>query len=218
MIKDIDAFIFDMDGTLVDNMAIHTRLWVEYFAEMGITIDPRDFNQRTAGKTNPEVVRTVLGDDLSAAQLAEIGEEKERRFRAFFREHARPVAGLHALLAAARQAGLKLGVATSAPPENVTFKLGCLGLESFFDTVVHAGHIRNSKPHPEVFLTAAAQLGVPPERCLVFEDARIGVEGARRAGMPVIFVTTTLTAQEGTQIAGVIRAVTDFTQVMDLFT
>lgn len=216
MIQDIQAIIFDMDGTMLDNMAIHNQTWVAFFGEMGIPLEIGEFHERTAGRTNPEVLKLILGNQLPPDQLEALGEAKEVRYRLHLREHASPVAGLHDFLNAARRAGLKLGVATAAPPVNVDVTLGCLGLNDFFDTVVHAGHIRRGKPDPEIFLTAAARLGVPPQNCLVFEDARMGVEAARRAGMRVVLMTTTISAVEGERIEGVVQVVGDFHEAMDL--
>src|SRR5215208_1920651 len=113
MNETIRAIIFDMDGTMVDNMAVHNRIWVEFFAEMGIELDLAAFNERTAGRTNPEVLRIYLGDAIDPQQLQQLGEEKEVRYRDFFRQHARPVDGLLDLLQTARQAGYRLGVATA---------------------------------------------------------------------------------------------------------
>jgi beta-phosphoglucomutase family hydrolase len=213
---DFRAIIFDMDGTMVDNMAVHNRIWIAFFAEMGIELDAGSFHERTAGRTNPEVLRLFLGDDLSAGQLAELGEQKELRYRDYFRQHAQPVAGLRELLNAARQAGVKLGVATAAPPANVAFTLECLGLTGFFDAVVNGQEVQNGKPDPEIFLMTAGRLGVAPKDCLVFEDARMGIEAARRAGMPAMLVTTSILAEEGCQLPGVIGTLSDFIEVLEL--
>ena len=214
MNETIQAIIFDMDGTMVDNMAVHNRIWVEFFAEMGIQLDLAAFNARTAGRTNPEVLRIYLGDDLGAQQLQQLGEEKEVRYRAFFAAHARPVAGLHDLLHAARQAGYRLGVATAAPARNVDFMLGCLHLDNFFDVVVNGEDVTHGKPDPEIFLKAAERLGVSPAACLVFEDARMGVEAAHRAGMRAMLVTTSIPADEAKDIPGVIKVIADFNEVI----
>jgi beta-phosphoglucomutase family hydrolase len=216
MKQSIQAIIFDMDGTMLDNMAVHNRIWVEFFAERGIQLDLDAFHERTAGRTNPEVLRIYLGDDLSAEQLQQLGEEKEVRYREYFRAHARPLEGLIDLLHALRQAGCRLGVATAAPPRNVEFTLGCLGLADFFDGVVNGAEVTNGKPDPEIFLKTADRLGVPPGACLVFEDARMGVEAAQRAGMGVIVVTTTIPAQQAREIPGVIKAIADFREVREI--
>jgi beta-phosphoglucomutase family hydrolase len=209
----ITALIFDMDGTMVDNMAIHNQTWIDYLAEIGVQADPQTFNDRTAGKTTPDILRLFLGQQLSDAETRAISHEKENRYREQFQRQARPLPGLLDLLHATRRAGLRLGVATSAPPENVAVVLEALGLEGFFDALVHGNEIVRGKPDPEIFLTAAARLQTPPERCLVFEDSRLGIEAARRAGMRAVVITTGIPAGLAREIPGVRKAIGDFTHI-----
>ena len=107
----------------------------------------------------------------------------------------------------ARDAGVKLAVATSAPPANIVFTLDELDLRRHFDAVVGAADVARGKPHPDVFLKAAEKLGVAPQDCIVFEDAPMGVEAARRAGMKAVVITTTLPAaafREFDNIVGIV--------------
>jgi beta-phosphoglucomutase family hydrolase len=208
----IKAIIFDMDGTMVDNMAVHNHIWMEYLQELGVQVDPVSFNDQTAGKTNPEIMRMFLGNGHSDERLSELGQEKETRYHRQYHNQVRPMDGLMEFLTDARARGLKLAVATSAPPDNVRFVLGELGLVEFFDAVVNGGEIKHSKPHPEIFLTTAERLSVPPEACLVFEDSRMGVEGALRAGMNSVLVTTGIPAEEGQKLPGVCKTIADFTE------
>ena len=210
----LQAIIFDMDGTMVDNMAVHNRIWIEFLQDLGASVDPAAFHERTAGRTNTEVLRLYLGQGLGADEALRLSEAKEMRYRAYFQAHARPVAGLMDLLGAARQAGYRLGVATAAPPGNVDFLLGCLGLNGFFDAVVNGEEVTRGKPDPEIFLKAAGRLNVPPAACLVFEDTRLGAEAARSAGMRTILLTTTLPAHEARQVPGVLKAVANFHEAM----
>jgi beta-phosphoglucomutase family hydrolase len=209
----LSAIIFDMDGTMVDNMPVHNRIWIDYLVELGAKPDPETFHDQTAGKMNTEIMRMFLGDGYSVEELASLGMEKELRYRAQFRGLARPMDGLLDLLESARQRGIKLAVATAAPPENAAFILEQLGVLPYFETVVHGGEISRSKPEPEIFLKAAERLGAPPERCLVFEDARLGVEAARRAGMRAVVVTTGIKPEAACQIPGVWKAIADFREV-----
>jgi beta-phosphoglucomutase family hydrolase len=204
------AFIFDMDGTIVDNMGWHTRVWIDILAGEGVTIAPEEFHRQTAGKTNPVLLRQMLGD-LSDEQVADIAARKEVRYRELFRPHLRPVPGLIAFLERSRALGLRLALATSAGRANIAFVLEGIGAEGLFDAVVSGEELTHSKPHPEIFLTSAAKLGVPPERCVAFEDAPAGIESARRAGMWVVAITTSLTAGEALREEGVARAEADFT-------
>jgi beta-phosphoglucomutase len=102
---------------------------------------------------------------------------------------------------------VKLAVATSAPPANIVFTLDDLDLRRHFDTVVGAADVARGKPHPDVFLKAAEKLGVDPRACIVFEDAPMGVEAARRAGMKAVVITTTLPADAFREFDNVVRIV-----------
>ncbi len=208
----IDAMIFDMDGTMVDNMAIHNQTWIEYLTEAGASPDPENFNDRTAGKTTPEIIRLYLGSHLTDAEVRALSAEKEIRYRQKFMQGVRKIPGLIELLHEARSKGLKLGVATSAPPENVRVVLQALGLSDFFDVVVNGEEIEKGKPDPEIFLKAAERLQTPPERCLVFEDSRLGIEAARRARMRAIIITTGIPADQAHEIPGVGKVIADFNQ------
>ena len=108
--------------------------------------------------------------------------------------HLRPLIGLPEFLQQARAAGMRLGVATAADLVNAAFVLEGIGLRQVFDVIVTADDITRGKPDPEIFLLAAQRLGVPPGRCLVFEDAPMGIEAARRAGMLAVALTTSISS------------------------
>ena len=113
-------------------------------------------------------------------------------------------------LGGAAAAGIALALATSAGENNIRFVLQGLGLESYFEATVRGDEVTNGKPAPEIFLTAAARLGVPPENCLVFEDAFAGIEAAGRAGMSVVALATTLRPEQMRDIAHIVRITTDY--------
>lgn len=215
--KPYAAFIFDMDGTLVDNMAVHNQVWVNFLRENGAQADPETFNDLTAGRTNLEILRMFLGAQFSEALVPQYSKEKEVRYRQLYRPQIRPMNGLVKFLSSARHAGVRLGLATSAGPENIDFVLDGLGIASYFQAIVNGEEIVNGKPDPEIFLEAAKRLDVAPETCLVFEDSRGGIQAGRRAGMAVVAVTTGLTNEQALVIPGVILAVEDFAQAQQLF-
>jgi len=205
------ALIFDMDGTMVDNMAVHHRVWLEILSEHGAQIDAATFHQRTAGKTNPEILRAYLRPDLSEAEIALLSAEKEARYRDEFQWHLQPVRGLVEFLHAAQRAGIPLAVASAAGWNNIDFVLDGIGIRSCFAVIVSGDEVQNGKPHPEMFLIAAARLGVEAEGCIVFEDSPMGVEAARRAGMQAILITTSMVREETHRAPGVICVVPDYT-------
>lgn len=211
------AFIFDMDGTLVDNMAFHNRVWIKLLTEKGAQVDPETFNDRTAGKTNPEIFHMFLGEAVPDALIPLYSQEKETRYRQVYRQHLKAVPGLIEFLSAAQAGGIRLGLATSAGPENIAFVLDSLGIRDQFQVIVNGNEVRRGKPDPEIFLETARRLETVPEACLVFEDSRGGIEAGRRAGMAVVAITTGLTESQALAIPGVKLAAKDFNQVYHSF-
>lgn len=205
------AFIFDMDGTLVDNMRVHDQSWVEVLASAGVQVEAEQFYHRTAGKPNAQILREFIGPHLSDEAVATYSDRKEALYRERFRPHLKAIDGLPEFLQAAKQLSAPMALATAAGRDNISFVLDGLGLRCFFEVVVGGDDIKHGKPNPEIFLTAAYRLGVPPEQCLVFEDAPAGIEAARRAGMRAVVLTTTLSAQELTGRNDIEQIVQDYT-------
>lgn len=207
------AFVFDMDGTIVDNMAFHTRSWISFFERRGLALDADEFFRATAGRQGGEIMRAYLGEHLTDEEVGQLNHEKESVYRELYGPHRKAVAGFDALVAQARAHGVKLAVGTAAPPANVAFTLDGLDLRRYFDAIVGAADVARGKPHPDVFLKAAELCGVAPEHCIVFEDAPLGVEAARRAGMRCVVLTTTLPASAFTGFDNVIAIVRDFSEL-----
>ena len=209
----ITAFIFDMDGTLVDNMPFHIDAWVQMMAENGVAIERDWFLRETAGNTNAMILRRFLNEKMEDEEIERLGEYKEELYRGVYRGKVNPLNGLHAFLEDARKQGIKLGVATSATPDNIDFVLSEIGLRDSFNAVVGAVDITHGKPDPEIFLVSAQRLGVAPENCLVFEDAPAGIEAARRAGMRSAVLLTSLAKSEVAEMPHVIISAPDFTHL-----
>ena len=207
------AFIFDMDGTIVDNMAFHTQSWITFFQRRGKDIDADEFFRTTAGRQGKEIIRSHMGEHLLDDEVLTLNEEKEAVYRELYEPHRKTVAGFDELIASARDSSVVLAVATAAPNANIVFTLDGLDLRRHFDAVVGAADVARGKPHPDVFLLAAERCGVLPEDCIVFEDAPLGVEAARRAGMKAVVLTTTLPAEAFAEFDNVIHIASDFSQL-----
>jgi beta-phosphoglucomutase family hydrolase len=207
------AFIFDMDGTIVDNMAFHTKSWLEFFARRGHSVDADEFFRSTAGRQGHEIMRTYLGEHITKEDSALLDAEKEELYRELYAPHLEAVAGFDQFIADAQDADVRLAVATAAPPANIVFTLDGLDLRRHFDAVVGAADVARGKPNPDVFLLAAERCGVAPRQCIVFEDAPLGVEAARRAGMPCVVLSTTLPASAFAEFDNVIAIVRDFSEL-----
>jgi beta-phosphoglucomutase len=188
------AVIFDMDGTIIDNMRYHGLAWLTVAQKLGSSLTLESFEREFAGKKNEELVPLLSPTPLSDEQVAHIAEEKELLYRASYAPHLAPLPGFTELTVQLRAAGIKLLVATAAPRANRDFIFDGLALHDVFDAVVGAEDVTRGKPHPDIFLRAAELAGVPPSECLVFEDAVNGVLAARAAGMDVVAVLTTTPA------------------------
>lgn len=203
------AFIFDMDGTLVDNMHVHTEAWGKMLAENGVEFNAHDFLVKTAGKTNREILPTVFGN-ISDEKITELAHRKESIYREMFLPHRKPIEGLVELLQSAQDLGIKMAVATASAKPNVEYILDGLDLLKFFDAVTTAEEVKNGKPHPEFFLKSAEKVGIIPNNCIVFEDAIGGFEAAHRANMKSIGIATVNSIEEILQQNSVVEAHKDF--------
>ncbi len=191
------ALIFDMDGTLLDNMHVHNTIWSEYLAERGIQLTPIEIGRQTASLPNPQIIRMYFGSKVEPDQVIAMATEKEDRYRARLASGAiEPLPGLRAFFDQIAAAELPRALASSASRVNLDFTLKALRLEHFFHVVISSEDVQRGKPDPEPFLTAAARLGVSPAECLVFEDSPFGLEAAQRAGMRAVALTTSHPVEE----------------------
>jgi beta-phosphoglucomutase-like phosphatase (HAD superfamily) len=215
---EVQALLFDMDGTLIDSMPLHERSWQLWHAELGLPFDDAGFFSATAGRTNLEILRDMF-PTRSEAELHALAWRKEEIYRAIAARELTLIPGAAEFCARARAAGYKLAVCTASPPENIVVAFERFGLGELVDTVTSPaepkfggapGETLRGKPHPDIFAEAARRLGVPPEACLVYEDAPLGIEAARRAGMRAVALTTTLPAAAFAEYANVVTVTADF--------
>jgi beta-phosphoglucomutase len=189
--QQLKAFIFDLNGTMINDMRYHTQAWHELLNnELNARLSWSEVKKEMYGKNEELLVRVFGANHFSKEEMHQWSEEKERRYRAVFRPHLQLIAGLENFLKTASERGIRLAVGTAAIPSNVDFVLDGLHIRSYFPTIVTATDVAQSKPDPETFLKAARLLNVPPQDCLVFEDAPKGVEAALNAGMQVVVLTT----------------------------
>lgn len=186
------AFIFDMDGVLVDNMRMHAQSWVDLFADYGLSgLDPERYLVETAGMKGLDVLRYFLDPSISPEEAHKLTELKDILYRVMNRSDIVAMPGLEPFLERAASAGIRMGIGTGAGPKNIDYVLGLTGLTPRFQAVVGAHMVKHGKPHPETFLQVAERLGADPANCIVFEDALPGAEAAAAAGMSCVAVTTT---------------------------
>jgi beta-phosphoglucomutase family hydrolase len=206
------AFIFDMDGTLVDNMRFHTGAWRTLIEENGLEFNARKFLVETAGQTNREIIPGVFGA-VSNERLSELALRKEELYREVYIHHRKPVHGLVEFLNGASELGIKMAVATAASPANMAFILDGLDLRKYFGAIATAADVMRGKPDPEIFLLCAERLGVQPKFSIVFEDAFFGFEAAKRAGMKAIGLATVNSADEIMRTGSVAEVHSDYSSM-----
>ena len=193
------AVLWDVDVTMIDSSEYHWLSWRETLAAEGFALTRGQFTA-VFGRRNDEILRGYFGEDYPPAEVARVGDAKERLYRELVRERGISLLpGVGRWLARLKAGAWLQAMASSAPRANLEAIAEALDLRGYFDAVVSAEDVTRGKPDPEVFLVAARKAGVPPRRAVVFEDAPFGIQAAKAAGMHAVGVTTT-------QPAAVLRA------------
>lgn len=185
------AAIFDVDGTIVDNMDWHARAFDAFVRRHGLPAVTLDTRRQTDGKRNREIFPLLFGREIGDDELIAFEDEKEGMYRELSRAVLRPMAGFVRLLDRLDAASVAVALATSAPEANVEHTLREIGLADRLRVIARGDQVKRGKPAPDVFLFAASLLGVPPEQCLAFEDAPLGIASARGAGMRCVAIAST---------------------------
>ena len=192
-LKGLRAVLWDLDGTLVDSRDAHWRAWRDTMRSEGFELTYERFLD-SFGQKNDRILRGWLGADRADERMQRVGDAKEALYRHLARsEGVVALPGAIEWVHRLRADGWRQAIASSAPRANVEAVLDVVGIASDIDVIVAAEDVRRGKPDPEVFLTGAERLAVPPARCIVVEDAAAGVEAGRRAGMKTIGVHAEIT-------------------------
>ena len=195
------ATIFDLDGTIVDNMFLHAEAFAVFAERHGLpALTPAD-RVKLDGRRNSEIFPLLFGREMESEEWQTYEHEKEALYRELSRGRLTVVAGLPALLDRLDSRGIALAMATSAPELNVAHTLNEVGLASAFSTIVRGDQVPRGKRAPDVFIEASRQLEVPAEGCIVFEDAPMGILAAQAAGMRVVAMMTSFSAAQFTALA-----------------
>jgi HAD superfamily hydrolase (TIGR01509 family) len=185
------AVLWDMDGTLIDSADFHWISWRDTLAAEGIAITHEQFLS-SFGQRNDSILPEWLGSAATPERIARIGNTKEILYRQLVHRYGiSALPGVADWLHRLHNQGWLQAVASAAPRANIDAILESLSATHIFQAIVSAEDVHRGKPDPEVYLVAASRVGVPPERCIVVEDAVAGVDGARRAGMRSIGVSRT---------------------------
>jgi beta-phosphoglucomutase len=206
------ALIFDLNGTMINDMAFHLRAWTEILNEdlkAGLTSE--QVKSQMYGK-NSELLIRVFGEGRFARDEMDYwSAEKEKRYQKAYRPHLQLIRGLADLLKRAQDQNIPMAIGSAAIPFNIDFILDQLDIRKYFGVIVSADDVAISKPDPETFLKAARLLNTDPGNCLVFEDAPKGVEAAFNAGMPCVVLTTMHNSNDFPVSGHIVRFIEDYT-------
>jgi HAD superfamily hydrolase (TIGR01509 family) len=195
--KDFDlsqyGILWDLDGVLIESSQQHLESWMNVLPHFGLTMS-RELHEQTFGMNNREILTIMLGEPPEADFLRRVSWEKESAFREIIKGTVEPLVGAVELLEKLYSVKVRQAIASSAPEENIHVVVEELQIGGYFQALV-SGHDLPAKPDPAVYLEAARQIELGPEACVVVEDAVVGVLGAKKAGMRVVGVTTTHTAE-----------------------
>ena len=203
------AVLWDLDGTLVDSAEFHWLSWRDTMAAEGVSLTYQQFLD-TFGQKNDRILPGWLGPGADADRIRRVGDAKEAEYRRLASVH-----GLTALPGASswvrrlHAQGWQQAIASSAPGENVGVMLRALALDAMFEAIVSAEDVTRGKPDPQVFVAAAERLGVPRDRCIVVEDAAVGVQAARSAGMRCIGVSRAVVLDADVAVSSLLELPSD---------
>lgn len=183
---EIKAVIFDMDGVIIDSEPFHYKVNREIFKELNIQISDEEYS-KFIGVSNKDMwsfLRKKYNlkdsvEELSARQI-------DRNINYLKENDEKPIEGIKELIKGLNDRGLKIGLASSSPMAYIELVLNKFGIDKFFHKKISGENLSKGKPHPDIYLLIAKELGVVPGECLVIEDSTNGVESAKKAGMNCI--------------------------------
>lgn len=203
------GLIFDLDGTMIDNMMVHHRAWQRKLGKLGLEMELDEVRKNIHG-VNEEILKRLFGNRFTTEQRIKISSEKEAEYRHIFKADLKLIDGLQELLNRIKELGIPMAIGSAAPPENVDFVLDNLEIRDYFEFVLHSRSVTRGKPHPEIYLKVTEKLGFHPKDCLVFEDSPAGAEAACRAGCPMIIITTSHERSEFACIKGIVKFIENY--------
>lgn len=189
MISPVQAFIFDLNGTMIDDMPYHINAWHRIVNELGANLTMEQVKAECYGK-NHDLLDRIFPGRFSMEEKDRMSIEKEKQYQQEFKPHLKLIKGLDSFLEKAKANNIKMAVGSAAILFNIDFVLDGLNIRHFIDSIVGADDVEYSKPHPETFVKCAEYLAIPYNSCIVFEDAPKGVEAAANAGMNCAVLTT----------------------------
>ena len=208
---DAKAFLFDLNGTMIDDMPYHIQSWHAILNELGAQISLEKTKAECYGK-NDELLERIFPGMFNLEEKKKLGFAKEQKYQKEYLPYLQLLPGLDAFLEMGKANNIAMGIGSAAIQFNIDFVIDNLKIRNYFDAIVSADDVQISKPDPETFLSCAAKLQIEPADCIVFEDAIKGVEAALNANMRCIVLTTMHQADEFAQFPNVIKIIKDYTE------
>jgi HAD superfamily hydrolase (TIGR01509 family) len=212
------AFLFDLNGTMIDDMDFHIGAWHTILNELGADISLARVKMECYGK-NGELLERIFPGRFSEEEKDRMSYAKEAAYQQAFRPKLKLLNGLADFLAKAWKENIPMAIGSAAIHFNIDFVLDGMDIRKYFPVIIGAEDVATSKPNPETFTKCADGLNMPYENCIVFEDSPKGVEAAQSAGMQCVVLTTMHTKEEFSSFKNIICFVHDFTdtQLNNLF-
>lgn len=203
------AFLFDLNGTMIDDMPYHIQAWHHILNNLGAGITMERMKKECYGK-NEELLERIFPGRFSDEEKKKLSLEKETEYQAAFRPHLQLIKGLDNVLEQAKSKGIKMAIGSAAIRSNIDFVVDGLQIRNYFDVLVSADDVKHSKPHPETYIQCAQKLGLAPDECLVFEDAPKGAESAELANMDCVVLTLLHQEAEFSAYPNIVSFIPDF--------
>lgn len=207
--KNYKAFLFDLNGTVIDDMRYHINAWHRILNALGADISLDRAKEECYGK-NHELLERIFPGVYTEAEKDRMSLEKEHAYQKEFRPLLKSINGFEPFLKSAHSQGIKTAIGSAAITFNIDFVLDGLHIRNLIDAIVSADDVANSKPHPETFIKCAEAINTSPKNCLVFEDAPKGVEAAQAAGMDCVVITTMHQQEEFNSYKNIIGFIADY--------
>ncbi len=206
------AFIFDLNGTMIDDMSFHILVWQKIVNDFGANLSLEEVKKQCYGK-NGDLLERIFPNRFNEDEKEIIGFEKEMEYQKIYKPHLKLINGLVSFLDNAKSKNIEIGIGSAAIMFNINFVLNGFGIANYFKTIVSADDVAESKPHPETFTKCADELGVAYKDCIVFEDAPKGVECAANAGMQCVVLTTMHAKEDFAGYDNIIGFVEDYREL-----
>jgi beta-phosphoglucomutase len=208
------GYIFDMDGTIVDNMQYHYQAWKLFLKKHHIFLTDAEFEEKNTG-TITEIIQRIFGNSLTPQQLITLGNQKEALFRELYTNNVIAIKGYIHFIKNAHQQGIKIALATMANVHNTALVLDSLQIRQYFTAIITGEMVTHGKPNPEVFFTAIQAMQLQQNEVTIFEDSPSGIAAAMATKAMVVGVCTHFTKAQCLAL-GVHHAIIDYTNMPNL--